>query len=64
MPVNIVVVEPLGAEIHLSVTTSTQPLIIRTDPTHEYKIGEYFNFIPNMEKARYFDKETEIALVD
>jgi multiple sugar transport system ATP-binding protein len=61
--VKITVVEPLGADIHLWLTTATQPLVARTEPRHEFKVGETANFIPRMEKARYFDRETEMAIL-
>ncbi|MDR1574826.1 MAG: sn-glycerol-3-phosphate ABC transporter ATP-binding protein UgpC [Treponema sp.] len=60
--VKITVVEPLGADIHLWLTTATQPLVARTEPHHDFKVGDTVGFIPRMEKARYFDKETELAV--
>ncbi|MDR1252877.1 MAG: sn-glycerol-3-phosphate ABC transporter ATP-binding protein UgpC [Treponema sp.] len=60
--VKITVVEPLGADIHLWLITETQPLVARTEPHHEFKVGETVVFVPRMEKARYFDKETELAI--
>jgi multiple sugar transport system ATP-binding protein len=59
----VTVVEPLGADIHLWLTTGTQPLVARTEPHHTFKVGETARFIPKMEKARYFDKETELAIL-
>jgi len=59
----VTVVEPLGAETHLWLSTGTQPLVARTNPQSIFKVGDTANFIPRMEKARYFDKETELALV-
>ena len=64
IPVKITVVEPLGADIHLWVTTSTQPLVARTEPNREFKVGDSANFTPRMEKARYFDKETELSILN
>jgi len=63
MPVKVTVVEPLGADIHLWLTTETQPLVARTEPNHSFKVGDSAVFIPKMEKARYFDKETELAVI-
>ena len=63
IPAKITVVEPLGADIHLLLTTNTQPLVARTEPQHEFKVGEAVNFIPRLEKARYFDKETELSIL-
>jgi multiple sugar transport system ATP-binding protein len=61
--VKVTVVEPLGADIHLWLTTETQPLVARTEPHHQFKVGDTATFIPRMEKARYFDKETELAIL-
>jgi len=63
IPVKITVVEPLGADIHLWLTTSTQPMVARTEPHHDFKVGDSAAFIPRMEKARYFDKETELSIL-
>jgi len=63
MKMKVTVVEPLGAEIHLWLTTETQPLVARTEPNHLFKVGDDVIFIPRMEKARYFDKETEEAII-
>jgi len=61
--VQVTVVEPLGADIHLWLTTGTQSLVARTEPNHIFKVGDEVIFIPRMEKARFFDKETELAIV-
>jgi multiple sugar transport system ATP-binding protein len=61
--VKVTVVEPLGADIHLWLTTGTQPLVARTEPHHEFKVGDTVKFIPRMDKARYFEKEQELAIL-
>ena len=63
MTVKVTVVEPLGADIHLWLTTEKQPLVARTEPNHIFNVGDSTVFVPRMEKARYFDKETELAIV-
>jgi multiple sugar transport system ATP-binding protein len=64
LAVSVIVIEPLGADIHLSVETANhQPLVIRTGPDHDFSIGEKAYFSPTLDKARYFDKETEMAIV-
>ena len=63
MTVKITVVEPLGADIHLWLTTNTQPLVARTEPHREFKVGDSVTFIPHLDKARYFDKETELSIL-
>jgi multiple sugar transport system ATP-binding protein len=62
-PAKVTVVEPLGADIHLWLTTPTQPLVARTEPHHAFKVGDTASFTPRMEKARYFDKETELSIL-
>ncbi|MBL8966922.1 MAG: sn-glycerol-3-phosphate ABC transporter ATP-binding protein UgpC [Spirochaetaceae bacterium] len=59
----VTVVEPLGAEIHLYASTSTQPLVAKIPPHHLYKSGDAIAFAPVMEKARYFDRETELSIL-
>ena len=59
----VTVVEPLGADIHLWLSTGTQSLVARTEPHFTFAVGDTVQFSPRMEKARYFDKETELALL-
>ncbi|MDR2500565.1 MAG: sn-glycerol-3-phosphate ABC transporter ATP-binding protein UgpC [Treponema sp.] len=59
----ITVVEPLGADIHLWLTTGTQPLAARAEPHHTFQVGDTVGLIPRMEKAQYFDRETELAIL-
>jgi len=59
----VTVVEPLGAEIHLWVTTGTQPMVARVPPRNLFKIGNEVAFAPVMEKARYFDRDTELSIL-
>jgi multiple sugar transport system ATP-binding protein len=63
MPLKVTVVEPLGADIHLWLSTKSQPLVARTEPHHTFKIGDSAHFTPKMEKARYFDRETELSIL-
>ncbi|MDR1128297.1 MAG: sn-glycerol-3-phosphate ABC transporter ATP-binding protein UgpC [Treponema sp.] len=62
----VTVVEPLGADIHLWLTTSgstAQQMVARTEPHYIFKVGDAANFTPRLEKARYFDKETELSIL-
>ncbi len=59
----VTVVEPLGAEINIYASTNEQSLISRVPPHHTYKIGDDIAFAPLMEKARYFDRENELAIL-
>jgi multiple sugar transport system ATP-binding protein len=62
IPAKITVVEPLGADIHLWLTAGTQPIVARTDPQHSFRVGDTITLVPDMEKARFFDRETELSL--
>jgi|GEM_PF-553209 len=59
----ITVVEPLGSDINLRLTTNTQPLIARTHANPSFKVGDTVYFVPNMNKARYFDCDTEVSIL-
>jgi multiple sugar transport system ATP-binding protein len=62
----VTVVEPLGADIHLWLTTTSsaaQQMVARTEPHHIFKVGDTVNFTPRLEKARYFDRETELSIL-
>jgi multiple sugar transport system ATP-binding protein len=58
------VVEPLGAEILLYVSTTQHPsIIVRTPPHHEFHVGDTVSLTPAMDKIHFFDLETEKAVV-
>jgi multiple sugar transport system ATP-binding protein len=63
IPLTVNVVEPLGADTTLRLNTKTQCLVARTDPNRDFTMNEEVRFVPYMEKARYFDKETEFAIL-
>ena len=63
IPAKITVVEPLGADIHLWLTAGNQPMVARTPPDHNFKVGDTVNFKANMEKAHFFDRNTELSLL-
>ena len=65
IPAKVTVVEPLGADIHLWLQVGgNQPMIARTPPDHDFKVGDTVNFSVNMEKAHFFDRETELSLLE
>jgi multiple sugar transport system ATP-binding protein len=58
------VVEPLGAEILLYVSTTQHPsIIVRTPPHFEFHVGDPVHLKPAMDKIHFFDLETEKAVV-
>jgi multiple sugar transport system ATP-binding protein len=38
-------------------------MVARTEPHHSFTIGETISLVPHMDKARYFDKETELSIL-
>ncbi|MBO7484513.1 MAG: sn-glycerol-3-phosphate ABC transporter ATP-binding protein UgpC [Spirochaetaceae bacterium] len=64
MQMKISVIEPLGAETHLFLTTKTQSCVARCSPDNKYTIGETVNFTPFMEKGKFFDKDTELSICE
>jgi multiple sugar transport system ATP-binding protein len=64
IPADITVVEPLGADIHLWLSAGNQPLVARTGNQQSFKVGDRVHFGVNMEKAHYFDRETELSILD
>ncbi|MDR1142978.1 MAG: sn-glycerol-3-phosphate ABC transporter ATP-binding protein UgpC [Spirochaetaceae bacterium] len=62
IPAKITVIEPLGADIHLWLSVGNQPMVARTGPDHAFKVGDTVNFRADMNKALFFDRETELAL--
>ena len=64
MQMNVTVKEPLGAETHLHMSTKTQVIVAKVGPDIPVKLGEVINFTPDMEKARFFDRESELSICD
>jgi multiple sugar transport system ATP-binding protein len=58
------VVEPLGAEILLYVSTAQHPgITVRTPPHFEFHVGDSVHLKPALEKIHFFDLETEKTVV-
>ncbi len=64
MQLKVSVIEPLGAETHLYLNTKNQSVISRTEPDVTVHIGDIANFVPLMEKAKFFDKDTELNICE
>ena len=56
------VVEPLGAETHVYVSTTKSQVIGRIDPQHTVAVDTKIYLIPDMLKAKFFDIETELVI--
>ena len=64
MQMKVSVIEPLGAETNLFLNSKTQQVVVRTDPDIKFSLGDTVNFVPLMEKAKFFDKETELNICE
>jgi multiple sugar transport system ATP-binding protein len=62
IPTKVEVVEPLGAEIHLWVSTKNNQIVARVPPRHMFHVGEDANLRPDLSKIHFFDIETEKAI--
>jgi len=56
------VIEPLGNETHLYVSTDNHQMITRVEPDVVLNVGDDVNFIADIEKVHFFDIETEMTL--
>jgi multiple sugar transport system ATP-binding protein len=59
----VTVVEPLGADINIFAATAKHSMTARLPPHHLFKMGDDITLAPVMEKARYFDKDSELSIV-
>jgi multiple sugar transport system ATP-binding protein len=57
------VMEPLGSEVYLDVKIGERSLIARTEPTTQAKPHAAICLQPSPENMRFFDIETEKALL-
>lgn len=58
----VTVIEPLGAEIHLYITTQKHSIIAKVEPNYRFSVGDAAYFTPDWEKVIFFDIENEKAL--
>lgn len=63
IPGKVTVVETLGADTHLWINAGTQPMVVRTEPHRLFKVGDEVKFDAKMDKAQFFDRETEASLL-
>jgi len=57
------VVEPMGVETHLHLSTSHHTFICRTSADNRPAIGQDLDVVFEMSKAKFFDKDTEKSIV-
>jgi multiple sugar transport system ATP-binding protein len=66
MVMQVTVVEPLGAETNIYVNTlgeRPESMVARIDPHVQVKSGDKVGLTPHMERARFFDRETELSIL-
>ncbi|QEN05452.1 sn-glycerol-3-phosphate ABC transporter ATP-binding protein UgpC [Thiospirochaeta perfilievii] len=56
------VVEPLGDETILYVSTADHQIVCKVEPTSIVKVGEELTLTPNVDKIKFFDIETEKSI--
>ncbi len=57
------VIEPMGSDIYLYLTTGKTPFIANVEPDVKAEIDEKKKLVINMDKAHFFDNETDANLV-
>ncbi len=57
------VVEPMGAEAYLYLTTGKSPFIARVDSYEQLEVNQDIDLVFDMSKAHFFDKENEQTIV-
>lgn len=63
METTVDVTEPMGAETFLYVTTGGHALIAKVGGHEHYHVGETLSLVVTMEKAHYFDIDTEVTII-
>ncbi|MBN2627206.1 MAG: sn-glycerol-3-phosphate ABC transporter ATP-binding protein UgpC [Spirochaetales bacterium] len=59
---NVDVIEPLGAETHVWLSTAESTLIARTAPSSDFKVGDEISFTCNLSKIHFFEMENERSI--
>ena len=58
------IIEPLGSETVLHVATKGQEFVARSTVEKVFELDSSVNFAPAMEKAKFFDKATELNICE
>lgn len=56
------VIEPLGSETHIYVSTGKHQIIGKVEPTLKLAVEQNISFLPSMDRVKFFDNETELAI--
>jgi len=57
------IIEPMGAEVYIYLTTGKTPFICRLDAHVKAEIDEMMELLVDMDKCHFFDKNTEQAVI-
>jgi multiple sugar transport system ATP-binding protein len=57
------IVEPMGAEVHVHLSTERHNFVTRLDPHEDIKVGQRLALAFNMRECHFFDAQTEQAIV-
>jgi len=57
------VIEPMGSENHIHLSTQRNSLIAIVDARDKPQIGQYLEMVFDMNRVHFFDKDTEIKIV-
>ena len=57
------VVEPMGVETHIHLSTARHTFIFRASPDDRPAVGQELEVVFDMSKAKFFDKDTEKSIV-
>ncbi len=60
--VGVDVMEPLGDDVEMHLTTGSELLIAKLDSKTQAKVGESLDVVFDMSRTHLFDKETELAI--
>ena len=58
------VVEPMGSEVFLNLTTGRSAFVARVDPVHMPVVDQQVQLAVEIDKAHFFDTETELSLIE
>ncbi|SJZ96390.1 multiple sugar transport system ATP-binding protein [Treponema berlinense] len=56
--------EPLGAETHVFVQIQNTKVVAKCHPSVNPKLGDTVNFVPRIDKCKFFDFDTEINICE
>lgn len=59
---SVTVVEPLGSETHLYLATGRHQFVAKVEPNIALKIDQKVSLVPDLNKIKFFDMETEEAI--